>query len=114
MRKALDKQEGGRHYKDLKIQPIEYIHANNMGYMEGNVIKYITRHSMKNGVEDIKKVIHYCELLLELEYGKISEKERLGEPKPSEHREGDNASKPQYFSPSYGGLYKYGIVKTDN
>jgi len=114
MSKALDKQEGGRHYKDLKIQPIEYIHANNMGYMEGNVIKYITRHSMKNGVEDIKKVIHYCELLLELEYGKISEKERLREPVSSKHRESKDIAKPGYFGPTYGGLYNYGIVKTDN
>jgi len=65
---ALDKQEGGQHYKDKAIQPIVYIHANNLGFCEGNVVKYITRHKEKNGAEDIRKVIHYCELLLELEY----------------------------------------------
>jgi len=65
IRASLKMQEGGSHYKDLKIQPIEYIHANNLGYIEGNVVKYITRHSQKNGAEDIRKVIHYCELLLE-------------------------------------------------
>lgn len=65
---SLDKQVGGGHYKDMKIQPVEFIHANNISYLEGNVIKYISRHKSKNGAEDIKKAIHYCELLLELEY----------------------------------------------
>ena len=65
---ALDSQEGGQHYKDKAIQPIVYIHANKLGFCEGNVVKYITRHKEKNGAEDIRKVIHYCELLLELEY----------------------------------------------
>ncbi len=64
----LNKQEGGQHYKDKAIQPIVYIHANRLGFCEGNVVKYITRHKEKNGAEDIRKVIHYCELLLELEY----------------------------------------------
>ena len=65
---ALEKQEGGSHYKGA-IQPIEYIYGNNLGYIEGNVLKYITRHKDKNGAEDIKKAIHYLELLLELTYG---------------------------------------------
>lgn len=65
---ALEKQEGGQHYKDLKIQPVEYIEANNLPYLEGNVIKYTTRHASKNGIEDIKKAIHYLELILELRY----------------------------------------------
>jgi hypothetical protein len=66
---ALDKQEGGNHYKNMKIQPIEFITANNLGFIEGNVVKYICRHGAKNGAEDIKKVIHYCELLLQTKYG---------------------------------------------
>lgn len=66
---ALTKQEGGDHYKTLKIQPVEYIVANNLTFLQGNVVKYITRYKQKNGVEDIKKVIHYCELILQLEYG---------------------------------------------
>ena len=65
---ALDKQVSGSHYKDKGIQPIVYIHANNLGFCEGNVIKYVTRHKDKNGAADIKKAIHYLELLLELEY----------------------------------------------
>jgi hypothetical protein len=65
---ALDKQVSGNHYKDCGIQPIEYIHANNLNYFEGNAVKYITRHRKKNGKADIEKAIHYLELLLELEY----------------------------------------------
>lgn len=66
---ALDVQVGGTHYKDCAIQPIEYIHANKLGFAEGNVVKYITRHRQKHGADDVRKVIHYCQLLLELEYG---------------------------------------------
>ena len=62
-----NKMVGGDHYL-LPIQPVVYIHANKLPFMEGNIIKYITRHRSKNGAEDIKKIIHYCELILELEY----------------------------------------------
>jgi hypothetical protein len=65
----LAKQEGGNHYKDMAIQPVEFITANNLGFLEGNVVKYICRHHAKNGAEDIKKAIHYCELLLQTKYG---------------------------------------------
>ena len=62
-------QVGGDHYKKCSIQPVEYIHANDIGYLEGNVIKYITRHRVKGqGKEDIEKAIHYAKLILELEY----------------------------------------------
>ena len=64
---ALDKQVAGSHYKDLTIQPVEFIHANNLGFCEGNVVKYVTRWRDKNGVADLKKAIHYLELLIELE-----------------------------------------------
>jgi hypothetical protein len=64
---ALDKQIGGSHYKDMAIQPIEYIHKNGLGFCEGNVVKYITRWKTKNGIEDLKKVIHYAELLIQME-----------------------------------------------
>ena len=66
---ALSNQTGGDHYKNMVIQPIEFITKNKMPYIEGNIIKYIARHRAKNGAEDIKKVIHYCEMLLEFEYG---------------------------------------------
>lgn len=66
---ALDRQVSGNHYKGCKIQPIEYIHANDLDYFQGNVIKYTTRHKDKNGKADIEKAIHYLELILELQYG---------------------------------------------
>ena len=66
--KALDHQIGGDHYKDMSIQPIEYIVKNNLGWCEGNIIKYITRHHQKGGKDDVQKVIHYCNLLIELHY----------------------------------------------
>jgi hypothetical protein len=65
---ALDKQVSGSHYKEQGIQPVVYILSNNLGFCEGNVIKYVTRHKLKNGRADIEKAIHYLELLLELEY----------------------------------------------
>jgi hypothetical protein len=65
---ALDKQVSGSHYKDKGIQPIVYIHANDLGFCAGNVVKYVTRYKSKGGAADIKKAIHYLELLLELEY----------------------------------------------
>jgi hypothetical protein len=63
----LQKQVGGGHYKGKKIQPVEYIHANSLNFFEGNVVKYITRWRDKGGVEDLDKVIHYTQLLKELE-----------------------------------------------
>ena len=56
---AFDKQVSGNHYKDKGVQPIVYIHANDLGFCEGNVIKYVTRHKSKAGAADIKKAIHY-------------------------------------------------------
>jgi hypothetical protein len=64
---ALDTQVAGSHYKTLKIQPVEYIHANGIGYAEGNVIKYLTRWKDKGGIADLEKAKHYIELLIELE-----------------------------------------------
>lgn len=60
-------QVGGNHYKDMKIQPVEYIHANGIGYFEGNVIKYVSRWRQKGGVADLNKAKHFLELLIELE-----------------------------------------------
>jgi hypothetical protein len=67
--KASDRQEGGSHYKKYKIQPSEFIHANNVGFLEGNVIKYVMRHRDKNGILDLQKAKHYIDLLIQFEYG---------------------------------------------
>ena len=67
--KATLKQVGGNHYKDCKIQPIEFIVGNDLTFCEGNAIKYITRHRRKGeGAKDIEKAIHYLEMILETEY----------------------------------------------
>lgn len=63
---ANDVQEGGAHYKGKAIQPWDYIVANNIGYLEGNVIKYVTRYKDKNGVQDLKKARHYLDKLIEV------------------------------------------------
>jgi len=68
---ALDKQVSGSHYRYMVIQPIEFILRNSLGFCEGNVIKYVCRHREKGGADDLRKAIHYIELLLEQEYGNV-------------------------------------------
>jgi hypothetical protein len=63
---ANDIQEGGDHYKNMSMQPWDYIVANNLGYLEGNVVKYVTRYKEKGGVEDLKKARHYLDKLIEV------------------------------------------------
>jgi len=70
---ASEKQVGGNHYKQYAIQPIDFIEANNIPYIEGNVIKYLLRWRDKNGVEDLDKAIHYIELLKGIEAFKNEE-----------------------------------------
>jgi hypothetical protein len=62
-------QVGGDHYRNMTIQPIDFIMANGLGFCEGNVIKYVTRYPFKNGLEDLKKARHYIDLMIE-NYGK--------------------------------------------
>jgi len=64
----MNKQEGGDHYVKLPIQPVEFIYKNKLGFLEGNVIKYVVRHKAKNGKEDLLKARHYIDMLMELEY----------------------------------------------
>lgn len=61
-------QIGGDHYKSLPIQPVDYCQRNGLGFIEGSVVKYVTRHKAKNGRQDIEKAIHFLQLLLEIEY----------------------------------------------
>jgi hypothetical protein len=62
------KQIAGTHYMKMVIQPAEFINKNNLPFAEGNAIKYICRHSAKGGLEDIKKAIHYLEMIKERDY----------------------------------------------
>lgn len=64
----LNGQVGGDHYKKCRIQPVEYIHANGLGFCEGSIIKYVTRHRDKNGKNDLLKARHFIDLLISLEY----------------------------------------------
>lgn len=64
---ANEVQVGGNHYKQQPIQPWDYIAANNLGFFEGNVVKYVTRWRDKAGVEDLKKARHYLDKLIELQ-----------------------------------------------
>lgn len=66
---ALDIQVGGEHYKQFKIQPAEFCAVNGVGFLEGNIIKYVMRHESKNGIQDIDKAIHYLELIKQIKYG---------------------------------------------
>jgi len=68
---SLDKQVGGKHYQNMKIQPAEFINENKLLFAEGNAIKYICRHSRKGKHYDIKKAIHYLEMILERDYGEF-------------------------------------------
>lgn len=68
MNSPLDRQEGGDHYRKGQIQPVEFIHDQGLDFLEGNVVKYVTRHRHKGGLEDLKKARHYLEILISLKY----------------------------------------------
>jgi hypothetical protein len=57
-----ERQIGGKHYKSFQIQPYEFISKNNLSFFQGNVVKYVCRYLNKNGIEDLEKIIHYCQL----------------------------------------------------
>ena len=63
-----EKQVGGDHYKGMVIEPVEFCQRNGLGFCESSVIKYVCRHKRKNGVEDLRKAIHFLELCIGLEY----------------------------------------------
>ena len=65
---SLEAQIGGKHYRNMKIQPAEFINENKLLFAEGNAIKYICRHSVKGKRQDIEKAIHYLEMILERDY----------------------------------------------
>lgn len=66
MSEANQNQVGGDHYKGKAIQPWDFIVANGLGFLEGNVIKYVARWKDKNGIEDLKKARHYLDKLIEV------------------------------------------------
>ena len=62
------KQIGGSHYKDMKIQPSEFINKNKLQFAEGNAIKYICRHASKGEVKDLEKAKHYIDMIIDRDY----------------------------------------------
>ena len=74
---AYDKQIGGSHYSRFNIQPSKFINDNKLLFAEGNAIKYICRHTHKGGKEDLKKAIHYIEMIIERDYSKTETKNPL-------------------------------------
>jgi hypothetical protein len=73
--KANDVQIGGSHYQ-VAIQPWDYIAANNLGYFEGNVVKYVSRWRDKGGIDDLRKAKHYIDKLIEIETARKTEQEK--------------------------------------
>lgn len=71
MTSALDVQVGGNHYKSMRIQPVEFITANDIPFREANVIKYVCRWKTKNGLDDLKKARHYLDMVIEEEQKRI-------------------------------------------
>ncbi len=66
--KALDKQVGGGHYKDMPIQPIEFAMVNKLDACQTKIIKYVCRHESKNGKIDLEKAKHMIDMLIEFKY----------------------------------------------
>ncbi len=66
--KAIDKQVGGDHYKNMAIQPVQFNQGNNIPFMEASAIKYLVRHRSKNGRQDLQKAIHFIEMAIEHYY----------------------------------------------
>ncbi len=76
---AFDTQVGGNHYKQFAIQPLEFIVANDLPFVVGNVVKYVVRYKTKGGLEDLKKARHYLDLLIELEEKKLEGMPRVSD-----------------------------------
>ena len=70
---SLKTQQGGSHYKGMKIEPVTIIHENNLDFFQGTVLRYIMRHKLKGGAVDVKKAIHFCQMICEFQYGIITE-----------------------------------------
>lgn len=74
---ALKTQVGGTHYKTMRIQPVEYIVANNIPFREGSVIKYVSRWKSKGGLADLEKAAHFLQMLIEEEAVRINSKDKI-------------------------------------
>ena len=74
-RKVSQQQVGGSHYKDMPdgLQPIQLAYKLDLSPAQFSILKYLLRYKRKNGAEDVQKIIHYAQIILEQEYGITSE-----------------------------------------
>lgn len=70
---ANESQVGGTHYNKRQMQPWDYIVANELGFLEGSIIKYVTRYKDKNGIQDLEKAKHFLEKLIEVQKGRLKD-----------------------------------------
>ncbi len=88
-----DKQHGGSHYQNFKIQPSKFVVENELLFPEGCAIKYICRHRLKGKKQDILKAIHFLEMIIERDYKEIE--------KPKEEEKKDNVNKKNKIKKGY-------------
>lgn len=69
MERALDRQVGGDHYRHFLIQPVDFITLNRLSFLEGCIVKRVCRYKSKGGLEDLRKIQHEVELLIDFYYG---------------------------------------------
>ena len=74
MKNPYDKQIGGSHYQQFKIQPSKFVIENELLYPEGCIIKYILRHRLKGKRQDLEKAIHYCQMAIDRDYPEKKER----------------------------------------
>tara|TARA_R100000654_G_scaffold52347_1_gene78484 strand:+ start:595 stop:879 length:285 start_codon:yes stop_codon:yes gene_type:complete len=68
------KQIGGSHYKSFVIEPWTFIQENQLNPFQANVIRYTCRYKNKGGIQDLEKIIHYCEM--EIDFMKKKDKQK--------------------------------------
>lgn len=76
MAKANSRQVGGTHYQTQAIQPWDFIVANNLGFLDGNIVKYVARFKHKDGIQDLEKARHYLDKLIEVEMRELKKLRR--------------------------------------
>lgn len=74
-KESLKREVGGSHYKHFAVEPIEFIVSNNLDFVSGCLFKYLLRYKFKNGLEDLSKCLHYCDIALDLGITKSKPKE---------------------------------------
>ena len=108
MKNPYDKQIGGSHYQKFKIQPSKFVIENELLYPEGCVIKYILRHRLKGKREDLKKAIHFIEMIIERDYPEKKDFLEEAEKEKKELEESYQESKRQARSRGHN---SWGIIK---